>query len=527
MAVSPAACLLALLLAAPAAAKTDNTDLPFIGDAAVLGRWISVAYVDEPAEFYPDAVRDPEELFFKGLVFRPGGGTGHPGQTWTKGYVLSPSERTASKYEIREIKSGEYMFLEWKSGDYTLRDMDPGYYVLVRERDYARLGPGGAGPLPAKTYNCLNPSPGEGICRRPGPARFERTPMAELPKYRDSGRQWQLDLRGRDLRGLDLEGRLADLQYADFDTLTRFPKRLPPAFDPERALELGKNPGLGVRALHAKGLTGKGVGIAIIDQPLLVSHREYRHALRSYEELHLYSKAAEASMHGGAVASIAVGRDCGVAPGADLYYVAADFTDGRGRPDFRLLAAALDRVLAVSAALPAERRIRAVSISRGFAETDKGAAALLQSIERAKKQGMLVMTASPDVYYDFDLNGLGRRPAGDPDDRASYGPGLFWKKLLLPGGGRPDWERKLLVPMDSRAAASPAGDKDYAFYREGGLSWAVPWLAGLYALALQQKPSLTPELFLSAALASSGRLAGKGYALEGVVDPARLIAELE
>jgi hypothetical protein len=59
-----------------------------------------------------------------------------------------------------------------------------------------------------------------------------------------------------------------------FNSDTVWPEDLPDRCDPEALLELGKNPGLGVRSLHAEGITGAGVSIAIIDQPLLTSHVE-------------------------------------------------------------------------------------------------------------------------------------------------------------------------------------------------------------------------------------------------------------
>jgi len=96
---------------------------------------------------------------------------------------------------------------------------------------------------------------------------------------------------------------------------------MPADFDPSRPLELGKDPGLGVRRLHERGFDGRGIGIGIIDQPLLVDPVEYRDRLRLYEEIHSPA-GAPAQMHGPAVASIAVGRTVGVAPGADLYYIA-------------------------------------------------------------------------------------------------------------------------------------------------------------------------------------------------------------
>ena len=44
--------------------------------------------------------------------------------------------------------------------------------------------------------------------------------------------------------------------------------------------------------------------------------------------------------------------------------------------------------------------------------------------------------------------------------------------------------------MDSRCTASPTGINDYVYYREGGMSWTVPYLAGLYALACQVNPDI-------------------------------------
>jgi subtilisin family serine protease len=93
-------------------------------------------------------------------------------------------------------------------------------------------------------------------------------------------------------------------------------------------MELGKNPGFDLDKLHSSGITGKGVSIAIIDQALLVDHEEYKDNLKMYEEIHWPSdKNDQAQMHGSAVTSIAVGKTVGVAPGADLYYIAEQHGD--------------------------------------------------------------------------------------------------------------------------------------------------------------------------------------------------------
>ena len=210
-------------------------------------------------------------------------------------------------------------------------------------------------------------------------------------------------------------------------------------------------------------------------------------------------KKSPAAMHGAAVASIAVGKTCGVAPDADLYYIGADFWGSPGGIDFKYLAAAIDRVVTISEALPRGKRIRVISISRGFNGSDRGVEALLRSIANAKSKKIMVLTTSPELYYNFDFMGLGREPGADPDSRDSYGPGLFWRKRFF-GSGKWGSETTLLAPMDSRTTASPTGDGDYVFYRQGGLSWSTPYLAGLYALACQLDPDITPESFFNKAL---------------------------
>jgi hypothetical protein len=85
--------------------------------------------------------------------------------------------------------------------------------------------------------------------------------------------------------------------------------------------------------------------------------------------------------------------------------------------------------------------------------------------------------------------------------------------------------------MDSRTTASPTGKEDYVFYAPGGMSWTVPYLAGMYALAVQVKPDITPEEFLSAAMKTGKTIPiqheGKEYQLGVILDPLALIEEIK
>ena len=72
-------------------------------------------------------------------------------------------------------------------------------------------------------------------------------------------------------------------------------------------LEAGRDPGLGVHSLQARGITGQGVKIAIIDQPLLTDHPEISDAIVDYYDAGGYTD--EGTMHGPAVAEHSGGKN--------------------------------------------------------------------------------------------------------------------------------------------------------------------------------------------------------------------------
>lgn len=121
-------------------------------------------------------------------------------------------------------------------------------------------------------------------------------------------------------------------------------------------LEAGRDPGLGVRSLQARSITGQGVNVAIIDQPLLTDHPEISGAIVDYYDAGGYTD--EGTMHGPAVASILAGKTIGVAPGAHIYYAVTP-----GTADSRPYADALHYILALNDTLPESEKIRAVSVS--------------------------------------------------------------------------------------------------------------------------------------------------------------------
>lgn len=332
----------------------------------------------------------------------------------------------------------------------------------------------------------------------------------------------QMDIRSGDVSAWDLTEYTAE-ELGDvltFDSKTRFPSadKLPRGFNARRLLENGKNPGLGVRQLHAQGITGKDVSVAIIDQSLLTSHQEYASRVVWYEESPVFS-GHSASMHGAAVASILLGKTVGVAPQAQLFHFAAEFKETNNRFDAGPIVQTLQKIQQLNKRLLPENKIRVVSISRGFGAEDRGAEDFSRVCRELETSGVLVLTTN-DVFT------LSRTHANaNPDETSAHQRPAYWflphEYALYNSFNTP------LVPTDFRTTASPTGNGDYVLYANGGLSWAVPYLAGLYALAVQVNPSVTPAQFRETVLKTSQNqnceFAGKKFQAKTLINPAALI----
>jgi len=382
------------------------------------------------------------------------------------------------------------------------------------------------------------------IDRRPAPFVFGRGEIKAMPKYdpNNSENPLQVDLRGYDLSKLDLKKAENDLKHSIFDDGTIWPSRdkMPENFEPKQIMETGKNPGLGIRELHKKGITGRGVSIAIIDNPLLVDHQEYAERIRLYEEigiLELKEKenghGADAHMHGAAVVSIAVGKTTGVAPESDVYYIANwpfALVKREAQLSFKGRARAVNRILEINQQLPKDKKIRVISMSIGWSPSQDGYKEISEAMQKAKAAGMLVVCSSTEEIHNFWFGGLGREITANPDDFNSCRPGTFWANKFYQGEDGYTL-RRLMVPMDSRTTASPAGTKEYVFYADGGFSWSIPYIAGVYALAAQVEPSVTPERFWALAMKTGRTIEldykGKKIPFGPILDAAKLIDALK
>lgn len=404
-------------------------------------------------------------------------------------------------------------------------------------------------PIPPASINS-SPIPSKPEEEKPEPTQEDALVPGTISRRPDTGTEytasWQnsrglddlltpdetgcLDLRCADLRKADLSQSGTLLLNASFDDQTQWPDAMPQGADLEKLAELGKDPGLGVHVLHEQGITGKGVGIAIIDQALLVEHQEYADRLRLYQEYHTASQDP-ASMHGPAVASIALGKTVGVAPEALLYYIADDLgsgTEGDFVRDMRFYAKDVERLTALNGTLPEGEKIRIISMSAGYMRDDLGAAEMDAAVSRARDAGIaVIMMNSRDPLMDSFV-GMGWEPYGDPNDIANCRPGRFLEDYIY--SGEYTGADGILVPMDRRTTAAQTGASEYAYYPSGGSSWKAPYVAGLFALACQVKPEITFEEFVQAAKETARPVSithdGRDYPYGLVADPAALLERL-
>ena len=321
---------------------------------------------------------------------------------------------------------------------------------------------------------------------------YENPKLTELPEF-DEFEGYQLS--GADLTGMDLSKEYEKLKVATFDSTTKWSGNLPGEFHPDEILKRNMTPGLKIKALHEKRIDGTGVNVAMIDQPLLIHHIEYDGKIKHYEEIGK-CKDWVAQMHGSSVTSILAGDKVGVAPGCNIYYIA---TDGEIKNNIK----AMKRIVEMNQMMPENEKIRAISFSTGYMETDAGYKEYIEAVKEVEENGIAFLSCS--APHKTQTNGVTSDAALSPYDGESYlYNGLYREEDKNPDDFNAyinDYQyyeydtKTLCVPEGSRVLASETGISDYRYDSFGGTSWGAPYIAGVYALACQVQPDITFEKF--------------------------------
>ena len=277
-------------------------------------------------------------------------------------------------------------------------------------------------------------------------------------------------------------------------------------------MEEGKNPGLGVRALHEQGITGEGVRVAIIDQNLLLDHPEFAGKIEDYYDTGCDQPADSGSMHAPGVTSLLVGESIGVAPGATVYFAAAPSWNG----DSAYYADGLNWIVEQNEKLPEGEKIRVVSVSAApsgeWSPFTENLEMYDQAVEAAQAAGIVVLDCRTGEETGFIASAF-FDPTAREDPTACTGG---W-----PSNPMTVSSSEIGVPCSYRTVAEEywEGETSYQYDGSGGLSWGIPYAAGVLALGWQVAPELDGETMLQL-LKDSCATAHDG---SRIIDPAAFI----
>lgn len=343
-------------------------------------------------------------------------------------------------------------------------------------------------------------------CASSAPAARAETPAPQIAAVAPYD-----DVRGKDLAALGGALDAALLRTLTLNLATKLDAAGTSTL--KRIVEAGRNPGLGVRALHAQGVTGKGVSVAIIDQPLAgTDHPEYAGKVTRYRDVGTDQPPTSGSMHGPAVLSLLVGEQAGTAPGARVWYAAAPSWLG----DAKYYADALRWIIEENRNLPDGGKIRVVSVSaapsgQGSPFTKNGGE-WDASVAAAEAAGILVL----DCTQTYGIIGPCYVDPSDPENVRNAVPGF---------PGQAGWKAPLdllLAPTSYRSTAEAhrAGQESWQYTGRGGLSWGIPLTAGVLAMGWQVNPSLGSQQIVQV-LRDTAFARGDG---SRIIDPAAFIA---
>lgn len=307
----------------------------------------------------------------------------------------------------------------------------------------------------------------------------------------------------------------------DTDTFKNTPQEnLPPWFEPDKIISLGKQTGHNMDKVHEMGYTGKGITVAVVDTPIII-HNDIKSSLVGYETMENAEKYnLSADFHGQATSDLISGDECGSAPKSKLVYFAKADNETDGLQ-------ALRRIIEINSTANADDKIKVVSLSWGFNSDMPGYEEFKQLLKELTDSGVFVVTADFNML-DESIHGAKlsygsltkNNPAEDPNDFSNYTARCMF--------GETDAERTLFFASGDRTVASAIDPSRFRHDSHYSTSWTIPMIAGIYTCALQcaeeNGVTLTPAKFWDYALETGqdvfykdGSLAGKAVDAEALM----------
>lgn len=306
-----------------------------------------------------------------------------------------------------------------------------------------------------------------------------------------------------------------------------------PAEPPGGPLELETSTNaLGLPELWRKGITGKGVGIAVIDSGIAAHPDLSTHVIAFKDIEHHVDTPHDEFGHGTHVSSIAAGsgkassgRYAGCAPDADL--IGVRVMDARGHGNVSDVIAGIQWTVDNKDAF----HIRVMNMSIGqpidnYAADDP----VVKAVEAAAAKGIVpCISAGNDGPGPMTVSSPGNAPSAitvgalDTHGTVYHGDDTVAKfssrgPTNFDAFAKPD----LVAPGVSITAASNKG----GYVSHSGTSMASPMVAGCVALVLQARPDLTPAQVKALLVRTADVLPNVDPSTQGagVINPGKAIA---
>ena len=248
---------------------------------------------------------------------------------------------------------------------------------------------------------------------------------------------------------------------------------------------------------HRKGITGRGITIAVMDTGIMLHPDFDSRVLKFTDFTQGRTRAYDDNGHGTHVAGIIAGSGrmsrgvyAGIAPESGLFVTKV--LDKKGNGNTEQVLKAIDYVIENRA----QYNIRILNISVGMLPTADEAEKthLMAAVEKAWKHGIVVVAAAGN-------NGPGKNSVtipgqcksiitvGSIDDYVRHGRGL---KKGYSGRGPTECcvvKPEILAPGTAVKSCSARGS---GYEIKSGTSMSAPVIAGAIALLLQKHPKMTP-----------------------------------
>ena len=247
------------------------------------------------------------------------------------------------------------------------------------------------------------------------------------------------------------------------------PEKMPTGFNPHKILEQHKHP-KEIDSLHKDDVNGDGINIAIIDNVFNPNHPEYENNIKYVQGPLFKMKNNSPHYHGSMVVGCAIGKTTGVATKASVYYFTKAKTNHEAGQETITV---LKSVLKFNKKQPLKNKIHILSCSWSPKRVAKNNGTEYQEIMK--------------LFNELESNNIKIIFCGGNKEEPEYKSSFSISKTdFIPTSENTisnEYEHTVQIPTNEKTVPYCSGG--YLYQKLGGDSSAAPYLAGVYACALQ------------------------------------------